>query len=337
MADWNDRNDEMDVNENVEQKSEKKPKEKKYLTRREFYVCFVLLVVLVFWQSMSIQDRIGQAGNNTANAVHQAEDRINGRIGSISDAVAQGVEDANNPIRSGSLEIAAVDMQAKKVTLRMTATPKEYQKGMMMRFIVSCNDGAEKLTVPAMMGDDRIFTAEMEVPFYDTVLATAYLQKGDTEFIREIGSTPIADAVLPTFYGNWNGSITWTASTNQLVFEGDASVDITAPEWMQYGDTENFSLQEERAEIYVNGKLYQTIPVECEMEGTMQCRYICHLTEKNKIVLKKAGNVEIFFKAKDQDGLEYTYLVEGGRWSGAQGGYDSTVFLMDEADKLTVQ
>lgn len=333
MADWNDRNDGTDVNENAEQKLEKQPKEKKPLTRREFYVCFVLLVVLVFWQSMSIQDRIRQAENNTSNAVHQAEDRINSRIGNISDAVAQGVEDANNPIRSGSLEIAAVDMQAKKVTLRMTATPKEYQKGMMMRFIVSCNDGAEKLTVPAMMGDDRIFTAETEVPFYDTVLATAYLQKGDTEFIREIGSTPIADAVLPTFYG----SITWTSSANQLVFDGDASVDITAPEWMRYGKEKAFSLQDTKAEIYVNGKLYQTLPAECEMESTMECRYICHLTEKNKIVLKKAGNVEIFFKAKDQDGLEYSYLVEGGRWSGAQGGYDSTVFDMDDADRLTVQ
>ena len=333
MADWNDRNDGMDVNE----KPEQKPKEKKYLTRREFYVCFVLLVVIVFWQSMSIKDRIRQAENNTSNAVHQAEDRINSRIGNISDAVAQGVEDANNPIRSGSLEIAAVDMQAKKVTLRMTAMPKEYQKGMTMRFIVSCNDGTEKLTVPATMGDDRIFTAEMEVPFYDTVLATAYLQKGDTEFIREIGSTPIADAVLPTFYGNWNGSITWTSSANQLVFDGDASVDITAPEWMQYDKEKAFSLQDAKAEIYVNGKLCQTVPAECEMEDTMQCRYICHLTEKNKIVLKKAGNVEIFFKAKDQDGLEYTYLVEGGRWSGAQQGYDSTVFDLDDADRLTVQ
>lgn len=333
MADWNDRNDGMDVNE----KPEQKPKEKKYLTRREFYVCFVLLVVIVFWQSMSIKERIQQAGNNTTNAVYQAEDRINSRIGSISDAVAQGVEDANNPIRSGSLEIAAVDMRAQKVTLRMTAMPKEYQKGMTMRFIVSCNDGAEKLTVPATMGDDRIFMAETEIPFYDTVLATAYLQKGDTEFIREIGSTPIADAVLPTFYGNWSGSITWTSSANQLVFEGDASVDITAPEWMQYGDTEDFSLQEERAEVYVNGKLYQTLPVECEMKEPKACRYICHLTEKNKIVLKNPGNVEIFFKAKDKDGLEYTYLVEGGRWSGEQQGYDPAVFDMDEAERLTVQ
>lgn len=330
MADWEERTEQ----------EQKEKKEKKYVTRKEFYGCVVLLAAVIFAQSFSIKGQIQQAKDTISTTVSQQIHGVESSILGISDAVAQGVEDANNPISTGDLQITAVDMQAKKATIRMTATPREYQKGMTVRFVVSCNDGEEKLTVPAVMGEDRIFTAETELPFYDTIAATAYLQNGDTEYLRSIGSTPVASVVLPYFQGNWNGGITWTASANRLVFDGDMDVYVTAPEWqLQNSKAVDFSLQDAKAEIYLNDKLYRTLSAECtaEDETTTYCH--CSLTGENKLVLerKDQGKIAFFVKVKDQNGIQYSYLLESGTWSGSEQGYDSTVYDMDDSERLTIE
>lgn len=330
MADWEER----------AEQEQKEKKEKKYVTRRDFYGCVLLFAVVLFAQSISIKGQIQQARDTLNNVIYTEASSIESSISGISDRVARGIEDANHPLSSGELQITAVDMQAKKVTIRLTAVPKEYQKGMTMRFVVSCNDGEEKLFVPAAAGEDYIFTAETEIPFYDTIAVTAYLQNGDTEYLREIRSMPLADMVLPYFQGDWNGGITWTAASNRLEFDGDIDVYVTAPEWqLQNSKTVDFSLQDAKIEIYLNGKLYRTISAEChtEDEATIYCH--CSLSGEDKLVLegKESGEIAFFFKAKDKDGIQYSYLVESGTWSGSQQGYDSKTYDMDDSERRTIE
>lgn len=331
MADWEER---------TEQEQKKEKKEKKYVTRRDFYGCVLLFAVVIFAQSISIKGQIQQARDTLNNAIYTEAGAIESSISGISDRVARGIEDANNPLSSGELQITTVDMQAKKATIRMTAVPREYQKGMTMRFVVSCNDGEEKLTVPATMGEDCIFTAETEIPFYDTIAAMAYLQNGDTEYLREVGSMPLADTVLPYFQGGWNGGVTWTAASNRLEFDGDIDVYATAPEWqLQNSKTVDFSLQDAKVEVYLNDKLYRTFSAEChaEDETTIYCH--CSLSGEDKLVLegKNSTKAEFFFKAKDKDGIQYSYLVESGTWGGSEQGYDSTVYDMKDSERLTIE
>lgn len=327
MADWEERTEQ----------EQKEKKEKKYVTRRDFYGCVLLFAVVIFAQSISIKGQIQQARDNINNAIYTEANSIENSIGGISDRVARGIEDANNPISSGELQIAAVDMQKKKATIRMTAVPKEYQKGMTLRFIVSGNDGEEKQSVSAAMGEDCIFTAETEIPFYDTIAVTAYLQKGDTEYLREIDNIPVADMVLPYFQGSWNGSISWTEAGNRLELDGDIDVYATAPEWLlQNSKTVDFSLRDAKVEVYLNGKLYRTIPAECAAED--ETTVYCHssLSGEDKLVLEgKEGKVEIFFKAKDKNGIQYSYLAESGTWNAAQHGYESVTRDIDDRERRT--
>lgn len=328
MADWEERTE------------QEEKKEKKYVTRRDFYGCVLLFAVVLFAQSISIKGQIQQARDTLNNAIYTEAGVIESSISGISDRVARGIEDANNPLSSGELQITAVDMQAKKATIRMTAVPREYQKGMTMRFVVSCNDGAEKLTVPATMGEDYVFTAETEIPFYDTIAATAYLQNGDTEYLREVGSMPLADMVLPYFQGDWNGGITWTAASNRLEFDGDIDVYVTAPEWqLQNSKTVDFSLQDAKVEVYLNDKLYRTLPAECQTEDETTIYCHCSLSGEDKLILegKNSGKTEFFFKAKDKDGIQYSYLVESGTWSGSEQGYDSKTYDMDDRVRRTFE
>lgn len=90
------------------------------------------------------------------------------------------------------MEIAAADLKAKKVTLRMTVMPKEWKTGdTSLQFYLSC-DGGEKIAVDAAAGADHSFTAEKEIPFCETAAVTAILQRGDTEYPFDLGETSVA-------------------------------------------------------------------------------------------------------------------------------------------------
>ena len=319
-----------------EEEQEKKTKEKKYVTRREFRICFVILLLFVFFQSLSIKEKIQQVQNNVSNAVYSAENNISNTINSIPRNIEQGIEDANNPIRESSMEIMDVDVKARTATIRMTAAPKEYVDGMTMKFMVSCDDG-EAVELPATVGNDRVFEAEMEVPFCGVVSASAHMRKGDTEYIRSVGSVYVESSVLPTFNGNWGGSVSWQANGDFVVFDGDIFVEAMTPEWLLNRDKgTSFRLKDAKVEAYIDGKLEKTIPAIKISDDEYVKSYTADFSGENKLNLKNGKKIEFIFKAEDSNGLHYSYLAEAGKWKQGDG-YESEVFEMDESDRLTIE
>lgn len=319
-----------------EEEQEKKPKEKKYVTRREFRICFVILLLFVFFQSLSIKENIQQMQNNVSNAVYSAENNISNNINSIPRNIEQGIEDANNPIRESSIEIVDVDVKARTALICMTAAPKEYVDGMTMKFMVSC-DGAEAVEVPAQAGNDRRFEAEMEVPFCGVVSASAHMRKGNTEYIRSVGSVDVENTVLPAFHGNWGGSVSWQENGDFVVFDGDIVVEAMTPEWLMQRDKgASFRLKDTKVEVYMDGKLKKTLPAILFSQDEYVRSYRADFSGENKLQLKNGKKIEFIFKAEDNNGLHYSYLAESGRWRQGDG-YESAVFEMDESDRLTVE
>lgn len=319
-----------------EEEQEKKPKEKKYVTRREFRICFVILLLFVFFQSLSIKENIQQMQNHVSNAVYSAENNISNNINSIPRNIEQGIEDANNPIRESSMEIVDVDVKARTALICMTAAPKEYVDGMTMKFMVSC-DGAEAVEVPAKAGNDRRFEAEMEVPFCGVVSASAHMRKGNTEYIRSVGSVDVENTVLPAFHGNWGGSVSWQENGDFVVFDGDIVVEAMTPEWLMQRDKgTSFRLKDTKVEVYMDGKLEKTLPAILFSQDEYVRSYQADFTGENKLSLKNGKKIEFIFKAEDNNGLCYSYLAESGRWRQGDG-YESAVFEMDESDRLTVE
>lgn len=319
-----------------EEEQEKKPKEKKYVTRREFRICFVILLLFVFFQSLSIKENIRQAQNNVSNVVYSAENNISNTINSIPRNIEQGIENANNPIRESSMEIMDVDVKARTATIRMTAVPKEYVDGMTMKFMVSC-DEAEAVEVSAAAGNDRVFKAEMEVPFCGVVSASAQMRKGDTEYICSVGSVDVGSSVLPTFNGNWGGSISWQANGDFVVFDGDVIVDVTMPEWLMNQEKgTSFHLKDAKVEVYVDGKLKKTISAIKISDDEYVKSYTADFSGENKLNLKNGKKIEFIFKAEDNNGLHYSYLAEAGRWRQGDG-YESEAFEMDDHERLTIE
>ena len=189
-----------------------------------------------------------------------------------------------------------------------------------------------------MAGADRVYTAELTVPFCDVVSATAHLQKNGMESICQMENVYINENVLPVFNGRWSGSIGWMTGQDFVTFDGEVLVDVNTPQWLMLKDKgTSFKLKNQRLEVYVDGKLHKTYPAIARFQDEYNCEYRTDLTGENKIKLEEFKKIEFIFKAEDSNGVKYSYLAEKGTWTNKDG-YDSDEYwAMTDTDKLIIE
>ena len=175
-----------------------------------------------------------------------------------------------------------------------------------MQFYLSC-DGGEKIAVDAAAGADHSFTAEKEIPFCETAAVTAILQRGDTEYPFDLGETSVAGAVYPYFSGEFLGSYSWVAVGKEATVGGDINVEVQPSDWMMQKD-KSLTLKNPAIEIYVDGKRVQKHKMQAEIDDTDFTRYTYTIEKAFKV--KEGQYIEVYFKAEDENGLKYTYLVD---------------------------
>lgn len=293
-----------------ERQDEKQEKKKQYpVTRRDFYGCVIILLIAVFLQGMQTRALIRREAQNMNNRCQNIESQMWNSISNIQDGIASSLAEADNPLQESSVEIAAANLKEKKVTLRMTAMPKEWKTGdTSLKFYLSC-DGGEKIAVDAAAGADHSFTAEKEIPFCEVAAVTAILQRGDMEYPSDLGETSVAGAVYPFFSGDFLGSYSWVAVGKEATVGGDINVEVQPSDWMMQKD-KSLTLKNPTVEIYVDGKRVQKHKVTDgvdEDDPYLTC-YIYTIQKAFKV--KEGQYIEVYFKAEDENGLKYTYLVD---------------------------
>ena len=214
-----------------ERQDEKQEKKKQYpVTRRDFYGCVIILLIAIFLQGIQTRALIRRGNTQLENSMANRISSVESRIENIPNSIETALLEADNPFRESSVEIAAADLKAKKVTLRMTAMPKEWKTGdTSLQFYLSC-DGGEKIAVDAAAGADHSFTAEKEIPFCEVAAVTAILQRGDTEYPFDLGETSVAGVVYPFFSGDFFGSYSWVAVGKEATVGGDIDVEVKIPQ-----------------------------------------------------------------------------------------------------------
>lgn len=237
-----------------ERQDEKQEKKKQYpVTRRDFYGCVIILLIAIFLQGIQTRALIRRGNTQLENSMANRISSVESRIENIPNSIETALLEADNPFRESSVEIAAADLKAKKVTLRMTAMPKEWKTGdTSLQFYLSC-DGGEKIAVDAAAGADHSFTAEKEIPFCEVAAVTAILQRGDTEYPFDLGETSVAGVVYPFFSGDFFGSYSWVAVGKEATVGGDIDVEVQPSDWMMQKD-KSLTLKNPTVEIYVDGK-----------------------------------------------------------------------------------
>lgn len=285
-------------------------KEKNYVTRKEFYICFLILLVVIFWRTGSVVNRIREQENNISNHINGRIDNISSQILGISDSVAKGVEKANSPFGECTFEIADVDLKEKTVLLRFTAIPNQVREGnTFLQFHLSC-DGAEPVSVPAKLGADHHFTAERKIALCDTVAVTAAMRIDDTTYLSDLGEMGLRGMVYPFFSGTFSGSYTWTNGLEDAVVQGEIRVEVQPGDWMQLHQ-KSLILKNPTAEIFVDGKRVQRHSMQTEQDDYYMTTYIYEIEEAFRV--SDGQTIEVFFKAEDENGLKYTYLVDRSR------------------------
>ena len=267
-----------------ERQDEKQEKKKQYpVTRRDFYGCVIILLIAVFLQGMQTRALIRREAQNMNNRCQNIESQMWNSISNIQDGIASSLAEADNPLQESSVEIVAANLKEKKVTLRMTAMPKEWKTGdTSLQFYLSC-DGGEKIAVDAAAGADHSFTAEKEIPFCEVAAVTAILQRGDMEYPSDLGETGVSGAVYPFFSGDFYSTFTWTGGGSEASVSGNVEVEVQPSDWMMQ-------------------------KMQAEVADTTFTRYTYTIEKAFKV--KEGQYIEVYFKAEDENGLKYTYLVD---------------------------
>lgn len=291
-----------------ERQDEKQEKKKQYpVTRRDFYGCVIILLIAIFLQGMQTRALIRRGNTQLESSMANRISSVESRIGNIPNSIETALLEADNPFRESSVEIVAADLKAKKVTLRMTAMPKEWKRGdTSLKFYLSC-DGGEKIAVEAAAGADHSFTAEKEIPFCETAAVTAILQRGDTEYPFALGETSVAGAVYPFFSGDFYSAFTWTGGGSEASVSGNVEVEVEPSDWMMQKG-KDLTLKNPTVEIYVDGKRIQKHKMQAEAADTNFTHYT--YTIEKAFHVKSGQYMETYFKAEDENGLNYTYLVD---------------------------
>jgi hypothetical protein len=202
------------------------------------------------------------------------------------------------------MEMINADYEAKTATLRMTAVPKEYQDSMAVHFFVSC-DGNEPVKVNAVAQEDRTFIAECEVPYCEHAEVKAVLRKGNTEYLKYLGSESIYYRVYPQGHGMFPGSVSYGNGVHR--FNRTVELQISAPEWM--AGREAFVLKNVTAVVEIDGKTVMSVPME-EREKYHHGGY--YEVQLEEFKLREGEELKVYCTAEDDDGRKYSCIVEQG-------------------------
>ena len=73
-------------------------------------------------------------------------------------------------------------------------------------------------------------------------------------------------------------------------------------------EDKSLTLKNPTVEIYVDGKRVQKHKMQAEVADTNFTRYTYTIEKAFKV--KEGQYIEVYFKAEDENGLKYTYLVD---------------------------
>ena len=73
-------------------------------------------------------------------------------------------------------------------------------------------------------------------------------------------------------------------------------------------EDKSLTLKNPTVEIYVDGKRVQKHKMQAEIDDVSLTRYTYTIEKAFKV--KEGQYIEVYFKAEDENGLKYTYLVD---------------------------
>ena len=297
-----------DETETPEQEVQKK-KEKRLLTRREFYTGCIILLLCLVWTGRNIQTRIDRMENNILNQVSETTSEVR----NISANVYSAMEQKNDPLTEREAFLAGADRE--KGTLRLSAgvLPKNYREGMQVTFLLTVNEG-DTLKFAGKETADRHFVLNEEIPFSDSLVLYAAVPTADGENMTELyRAEGISVGLLPQV--SFQPSMTITPEKDREGAEvvlREAELSVDPPRLL--GGEGFLPPRELRLTVFINGKKKAENTLEKVFDDPSVGVY--NMTEELKFTMKKGDSLEYRLNGTNKDGTPFKQTFEKGTYEG---------------------
>ncbi len=180
-------------------------------------LCLIAGGVFLAGRMNLLNSRIG----NMEGRIEAVNGNLTGQINAVSENVK---EQLGEPVRIAAdytWELTAVDVNAMRATLHVTALPKAYKPDMTAVFTAAAR-GEEPVTAPGTLSGENLFSCDIEVPLNDEIRLSVGLTSGEiteSQFLETIFGLKRGNVMEIT--GRLDGS-----STVSSAGEGSGTADI---------------------------------------------------------------------------------------------------------------
>ena len=230
-------------------------------------ICAAALVALALVGGVKLSERLGDFSQQQQNMQYQVEHiqrDVSTQLYGVTNQVEELLKKQNTLLIDYGASPVDADLRAGTLDLDIYATPRTYEPGMRVEFLVE--DGTGTRSVMGTEGESRSFTAQMQCALTDEIHVYAVLHTGGTEqkqlvqtLYYELGKTR-----LEAETHHWS-TMLWCTELEDLQDQGwlstlnlDTVLDRSYP---VYGK-QSYTVEPESVEfqIFVNGELTQRLP-----------------------------------------------------------------------------
>ncbi len=302
-----------------------------FVTKKEFYVCimvsFCILLGVVLWQGTRIVYRIEEKGNQIQNSL---QEHLSFEISNILNSIRHALEEGENPLLESHLELMGIDEKKKTVTVLTEVVPKEYEKGMQVTFLLSC-DEKEPISVLAEEKMGKVFSAIQTFPYCSSITGKVLLQKGNLEEVQYLDELSLGGELYPQIDGFANYSFLYQGSKTEFSVD-DIQVNVFLPIDSLQGKRDY--LREPEVQVFHNRKLVEEISLqrEWDIDGEGQ---VCRGKGKKRFAAEVGDTFTVMFAGTTMSGTQYTYILEQGKVE-KNGEFASCVDEMPKEERLKI-
>lgn len=195
--------------------------------------------------------------------------QLNSSISELYGRISTPQTPTNNEVLSYECLLGALEPLQNRMTLDLSATPREYREGTTARFVLRSAD-FEPVNVDAVRGADGAYTAAAELPISNRVEVSLVLIQDGVERTEPLETLyGFADMSRLEVSAFCNGGYSRFNSENSVRFHvtPTATLHVYDTEWLQKSELSPLIPESGRAELTQNGKVIQSVPLTFSPAG----------------------------------------------------------------------
>ena len=273
----------------------------------------VIAALAAFYFIISYADKIQRMENNMNNMqsnMNNIRTDINHQIYSIQKEISESLKKEYGMVSDYTLDYRDMDFARRTVVLDISASPRLWNEGDSMDFIIESDEG--KVTADGVYSDGAV-TASVEVPLADNIEVSALIMNGGTtkqekrDELYDLLSMHLLDV---SGHGSINS--THTLGNDKLTMRGSVSVNIHSKIYDESNSVRS-RIKSAAFEFIENGKATQTVDLLKDGNPDFNMTELYDLDYDLKSIertMHVGDTYEVVVTVVDNNGVTYRGVLE---------------------------